>query len=370
MRRGALAAIAIVAFLPAYARAFPELAVQAGARRCNGCHFAPAGGGLINARGRDEAGDLLSRGGDGSFLHGAWIPPSWLALGGDLRGAALVNDAGAATGPETAVFPMEADLRVRLHAAPFSLIVTAGPRGSTRWNSRGAADWLVSAEHYLLYQPSSEGPYARVGRFAPPMGLRLPDHTLYIRSQTGLDLYEEPYALGVGWLANDWEAHATAFVHDPILDVGRDERGTAAYAELHRPGWAIGAGARLGFSDEATRVVGDLVLRIRLPARLALLAEGDVIEERVHSPAGDSGRTEVVGYAGLDLELVRGLRLDPWIEHDHEDIGVPGLARNAVGLSARWFPWAHFEIILYGRWQLVGSDAQAKLAMLQLHYYL
>src|ERR1051325_7838182 len=74
------------------ASALPQFQLSSGTTRCGQCHYAPAGTGLISAWGRDEAGDTISRGGDGSFLHGLWAPPSWLALGGDLRLVALNND--------------------------------------------------------------------------------------------------------------------------------------------------------------------------------------------------------------------------------------------------------------------------------------
>ena len=64
-----------------------------GATRCNQCHFAPAGGGPINSYGRDAVGEQLSTfGGNGAFAHGAVHLPTWLALGGDFRGAFVAND--------------------------------------------------------------------------------------------------------------------------------------------------------------------------------------------------------------------------------------------------------------------------------------
>ncbi len=34
------------------------------------------------------------------------------------------------------------------------------------------------------------------------------------------------------------------------------------------------------------------------------------------------------------------------------------------------FPWAHCEVVLLFRYQLVGGQPDATLGMLQLHYYL
>ncbi len=71
----------VLAVAAGRAEAYPQFQLSLGADRCSKCHFSPAGGGLINDYGRDEAGSTISRGGDGRFLHGAWTPPSWLQLG-------------------------------------------------------------------------------------------------------------------------------------------------------------------------------------------------------------------------------------------------------------------------------------------------
>ena len=105
----ALLVILIVA-MPAVARAYPQFQFATGSVRCNECHLAPAGGGLLDDYGRQEAGDTISAGGDGGLLHGLVTPPSWLALGGDARVAGLVQDDGDRTGqarprPYPAPFP-------------------------------------------------------------------------------------------------------------------------------------------------------------------------------------------------------------------------------------------------------------------------
>jgi hypothetical protein len=98
---GGLCALALLAFsllAPRQAAAFPQFQFSSGTARCGQCHYAPAGTGLLSAWGRDESADTISRGGDGAFLHGLWMPPSWLALGGEFRLASLASATG---GPES-----------------------------------------------------------------------------------------------------------------------------------------------------------------------------------------------------------------------------------------------------------------------------
>src|SRR5690348_18271787 len=92
---GAFAGLLLCALLSGRAWAYPQFQFSSGTTRCSQCHYSPAGGGLITSWGRDESGDTISLGGDGAFLHGLWQPPSWLALGADIRVVApLVNASG------------------------------------------------------------------------------------------------------------------------------------------------------------------------------------------------------------------------------------------------------------------------------------
>src|SRR5438067_596155 len=77
----ALLAPVLAAASASPAHAYPQWQLGTGATRCNQCHYAPAGGGLVNSYGRDAAGeDLSTFQGNGGFLHGAVELPSWLAI--------------------------------------------------------------------------------------------------------------------------------------------------------------------------------------------------------------------------------------------------------------------------------------------------
>src|SRR6266404_1505496 len=76
------------------AAAYPQFQFSSGTARCAQCHFSPSGGGLLTSWGRDESGDSISMAGSGAFMHGAATLPEPLALGGDFRLVALMNDTG------------------------------------------------------------------------------------------------------------------------------------------------------------------------------------------------------------------------------------------------------------------------------------
>ena len=205
-------------------RRVPAVPVQLGHNRCSQCHYSPAGGGLITQWGRDESGDTISLGGDGGFLHGAGSPPSWLAIGADFRLAATcLNDDGQES-PRVALFPMQTDLYARFaFGDAISLYVTGGARGEVRPGERFApaqfgtlGDRFISREHYLMWRPSATGPYARVGRFYAPYGIRFVEHIYFVRRFTGYKLYNETYTASGGYVGDDWELHVSAFTPPPL----------------------------------------------------------------------------------------------------------------------------------------------------------
>src|SRR5438552_12584518 len=237
-----LAPLLAIALAPRAAQAYPQWQFSSGTSRCNQCHFSPAGGGLITNYGRDAVGeDLSSWQGNGGFLHGAVELPTWLALGFDTRLAALRHEAGNPDGPLTAYFPMLADAYLRVaFLDQFSLSVTAGYRGQARTAPAGignnnffpaTADRFVTRDFSLTWRSGALGPYVRVGRFFAPYGLRLAEHTTYVRRDLGFDLLQETYGLSGGFVQNEWELHVTAFVPDPLRNYGGQEKGVAAMFE-------------------------------------------------------------------------------------------------------------------------------------------
>ncbi len=359
-------ALLVLAVLAHRADAFPELTIRGEVPRCTMCHLSPGGGSLLVDYGRNEAGDLLSLGGDGRFLHGVDLP-DWLLLGGDLRAAALAyDDTGATAGVQTAIFPMQADLRAAITGGGFSLVVSGGLRGSTRLYTKSASDYFESTEHYGMWMHDS-GVYIRAGKFFPVQGLRLPDHTLYVARYTGLDLFTQPYAAETGYVGDVWELHAAWYVGDPLVDIGPREDGAVLYAEIHDPDWAIALQGRYGKSDEVARTLVGVVGRLRGWPGMVLLGEVDGIRDDL---ARSAPVNRAVGLLGADQRIVRGLSLFGWYQQYQEELGLRGALHQGAGLALKFYPWAHWELIAQGSGEHVGPGGTVGLAMFQVHYYL
>lgn len=362
-----LAFVVLALLVAAPAGAYPQFQLTSATDRCIACHLSPAGGGLLNDYGRDEAGDTISRGGDGRFLHGAWTPPSWIAIGGDFRGAAGVKLRDPET--EGLLFPMQAELYTRVQAHGLSLYLAAGLRGSAREPSPPLVERLASREHYVMYERDDW--YVRAGRFFPIYGLRSQDHTAYVRRYLGFHTLEEPYGLAGGYFASSWEAHVSAFVPRPVdvLGAGVPAKGLAASYErrILDDTAAFALQTRTAVAGTTRVALGAIGKRWFRQADVLLLGELDLQRE---SGDGVPAHYQLAGYLGASTTLARGVLGGVAVQRWQPDVALP-TARDAVELNLQYFPRAHLELHLLVRATGQGDyDRPGLLSFLQVHYYL
>lgn len=368
---GALVTAVVLGALAGSAEAYPQFQFSTANDRCTACHYSPAGGGLINSYGRFESADTISRwGGSGKFLHGLWDPPTSFQLGGAYRGAFIAKKVWDE--PEYLGFPMQADIYGRAAAGDFALAFTAGMRGAAREPRDSVLSRMISREHYVLWQPSGKDWYARVGRFFPVYGLRLADHTAYVRRYLGLHTLEESYGVGVGKVERKWEVHATAFVPPPIWGVS-DDTGAAVYYERRLgDAGAWGAQAKVSFSEHESRYLAGGVFKWWLEGpEILLLAELDAGAQRVRAGPVEN-RGQLAAYLGATWFPTRGVLLSAQLERFDADLGLSETDRDAASLTLQLFPRAHWEAVFMGKLEAQGADytEPGSLFMFMLHYYL
>ncbi len=356
------------------AEAYPQFQFSTDTIRCNMCHFAPAGGGLVNSWGREESDDTISASdaGNGEFLHGLWVPPEWLYLGGDYRGVLGIKD-DAAQDPDYLAFPMQADIYSVLRFGDWTVAVTGGVRGSARPRDPPVESRFGSREHYVMWRPKTQGHYARAGRFYAPFGLRQPDHTLYARRHLGFYAWEETYGVNYGFIGRDkWEFHATAFMRDPILEVGRDVMGGAfLYERRFRDDTAsYGVQSKIELGELSDRYIfGGLSKWWFADSNLLLLSELDLVLETFSADEADA-RAQVLGHLNLSWTPKQGYMIGTMLEHYSQDVSLSGVAQTSGSLTFQYFPRAHWEVMVLSRYQRAGGGADSLLSMLMLHYYL
>lgn len=366
-----LSVIALVV-LTGVAQAYPQYQLVRD-QTCTGCHLSPAGGNLLSENGYAVAESKSQFGMAPEFMYGALDTGSALVLGGDVRLAG-----GFMKTPENALaaFPMQAELYAALtFGKAFSLHVTAGSRPAQVGNEATTSVW--SREHYLQWQQNpgeTDGLYVRAGRFMPVFGLRLAEHTVYIRRYGGTALFADTYGLAVEYVSQKFEAHATGFIKDPVLDSVEHYSGGAAYLEF-RPTerFAVGAEgmAEVGIDDKRYR--GGVTAKAALPADLLLQGEFQFVNQLVDSPDGRGAPKAIVSYLMLSRMLGEFLMADLGFGHYDPNIRIGENERTAVDVNLHYYTTSHVELVLNTRYESIGlgkGGDPGAYAILQLHYRL
>jgi len=360
---GAAIIILVLVLASQRAGAYPQFQLSRD-QTCSGCHLSPSGGGLLGENGYNVAEGISQFGTAPEFMYGKLPMPSWLAVGGDLRGAL-----GYIHTPDDAVtgFPMQADLYAHATYKGFSLQLTVGARPA-QWilhnGTPGVLDQLWSREHYVMWQSNegaSDGLFVRVGRFMPVFGLRFVEHVDYTRRFGGTPLYGETYAAAVEYVTPGWEAHVTGFVADPLvadplIDPVVHDSGATGYVEV-RPiqRLAVGAEAMVTTSDGLAQVRGGATGKLYFPSADALVqAELQVVHQQVNGPGAPN---QLVGYLMASKFFGSAFLLDVGLGHYDENVAIAGLDRDAVDVNLHWFVTSHFELVWQSRIAGIGVGA-------------
>ncbi len=359
---------------PAHAYAWM---IRHGYSGCPVCHTDPSGGETLTAYGRAQSDLLLRTRWDGknpeeaepskasNFLWFLETPPA-LALGGSVRVATTYIE------KEVRAFPMQLDLYGQLRIGSFlaggsvgAVKVPAGaPYGRTSQVTtlQGKQYNLISRTHYLGYD--FDGTVTlRAGRLNLPFGVRIPEHTMWVRQATRTDR-ESGGEHGVALAYNAENLRGEVMGIAGNYQINPDEfreRGYSAYLEL-----MLGARAALGVSTFYTYAKRDritletniargahgLFTRLAIADPFSLLAEADLMTDSTRS----------LGYVGFvqgDYEFIQGLHgmlTLEWLDQgylksdqmdpNHDSPRTPGAGKAALApwISANWFFLPHMDV--------------------------
>jgi hypothetical protein len=351
---------------------------------CWGCHINPAGGGLLNENGLNTAEAISQFGTAPEFMYGGIPTPSWLLLGGDLRGMT-----GYIQTPERSLisFPMQAELYVNARFGDFTIHVNGGLRpGETGTpagpnNEKLAYTHFMSREHYLMWQTPAAGGelFLRVGRFMPVFGLRFAEHDDYTRRYGGTALFTDTYSAAAEIVTEKWEAHVTGFVPDPFIDFIGQESGGAAYAELRLTDkFQLGGEGMVTRSPDDKKFRGGVTAKYYIPTFRDILFQGELqfLNQRINGDgAANQGGApnELIGYLMTTIFLTDPVMLDLGAGYYNENIRIKHLDRDCVDLNLHWFTTSHIELVLNTRIELMSFGAggpTGAYAFLQAHYRL
>jgi hypothetical protein len=363
----AIIIIGVLALAAGRADAYPQFQLVRDAT-CSGCHISPAGGGLLSENGTNTAEDISAFGTNPEFMYGKIDTPEWLQIGGDLRG-----QGGYLQAPQRYLwtFPMQADLYVAATKDKFSLHATAGLRTAAR--GEPVTSYLWAREYYVQWQQEAgahEGLFIRAGQFMPVFGLRWVEHPLYVRRYGGTPLFSETLGAAVEYVTGKFEAHATGFVKNPLVDPVRLSSGGALYGEMRLSDKTlVGAGGMAELSDFEHKFRGELTFKQVLPADLLLQAELQVINPHV----SDYGYKQIATEVMATWMGSKGLMVDFGWGHYDENIRIKDLDRDAFDLDVHFFATSHIELLLVNRAEFLAlgkGGPTGAWSMFQLHYRL
>jgi hypothetical protein len=360
--------VVMILAIPTVAAAYPQYQLSKD-QTCSSCHISPAGGGLLNENGLAVAESASTYGGDPTAAHGRLVGPTWLVLGADLRaGGGFIDDTKLGGG----AFPMQAEAEAMIHHGALSLYATLGVQEG---NTGSPITFLQLREHYLMWQQdegSPNGLFVRAGRFMPVFGLRFAEHNDVTRADGQTPLYGETYGVAVEYIDPGWEAHVTAFVHDPIQDAVELGNGVAAYAEKRIAKVAsIGIEGRYAKSSDDARTAGGVTAKYWVEsANLLFQLEGQLIKQQF--TVGGS-RDQLVSYLMGSWFVHDGWLLDFGLSQFDEDLHIKGVDIEAFDANLHWFATSHWELLLTSRVQTItlgSGGGTSGYSLFQIHYRL
>lgn len=352
------------------AHAYPQFQLSRD-QTCTACHFSPSGGGLLTENGLATAEAISQFGTAPEFVTSALTPPSWLVLGGDVRMAS-----GYVQTPEhlLTTFPMQGEGYARAELGRgLSLYVNVG--GRQPQDGHEATTFLWSREHYLMWKSDPDGNaglFVRVGRLGPVFGLHLVEHEDYVEKWGGTPLYDEAYGAAIEYVTARWEAHATGWIKDDVIDTPEHSSGAAGLTEVRiTPRFALGAEAMLTRSDDDRKYrVGALAKWFVPGVDTLLLFEGEYANQLVE-PRG--APKQLVALLMASKYLAAGYMLDVGVNFFDENVEITGLHREALDVDLHWFATSHVEALFTGRIEVLDfgrGGPSAGYALLQAHYRL
>jgi hypothetical protein len=316
---------AFVLFAPARAEAYTWM-IRHAYNGCGVCHADPSGGEVLTPYGRAQSDLLLRMRYDGkspeeaepgkasNFLGFLETPPN-VMLGGSARIASTLIDGNYR------LFPMQLDVYGQLRFGNFfaggSVGVARVPAGyvharaAQMFGSQEEGWFMLSRNHYLGMDFLEQKLTLRAGRLNLPFGIRIPEHTMWVREATRTDREsDQQHGLAVAY--NNETIHAEGMTILGNYQIGPDEfreRGYSFYFEvLASSRAAVGVSSlytlahrdRLTLESNVARGAHGAFTRLAIGDPFALLGEMNVLTDS----------TRKLGYVGFlqgDYEITQGL---------------------------------------------------------------
>lgn len=325
------------------------------------------------------------------FLWGLITPPDWMLLGGSYRHLLVYKNSKVTT------FPMQADFYGQV---AFGAVRAAGSIGIAKvkpgspharaaqvTTNQGDQMNLISRNYWLAFDFGAQKAFtARVGRLNLPFGVRIPEHTMWVREATRTDREsDQQHGVALAYNGPKFRGEAMAIAGNYQVNPDRyRERGYSLFIEtLVTEPFATGVSSLMTVAqsdistleeEKTVRGAHGIFTRLKISEPLVVLAEADAL----HKSRRDLG---YAAFLQLDYEAVQGLHfggtgevLDSGYERAASNVpGIdvarsPGFGKPQLGgwLTVDWFFLPHLE----ARVDAVFRQDNPFTLLGQLHAYL
>ncbi len=323
------------------------------------------------------------------FLFRLWEPPDWLTLGGSYRHMNIITPQGE---EKFRTFPMMMDVYGQLQFGSFK---AGGSLGGARVaagspyarpaqiTTNQGKDWnLISRTHYVGYD-ITDSLSVRAGRLNLPFGVRIPEHTMWVRQATRTDRESgQQHGVALHYFAESFRFELMGIAGNYQLNPDQfRERGYVGYFEYYlNPKALLGVSSLVTVAkndrfvldgQSMTRMAHGAIFRAAMSESTVFLAEVDALTRSRFEPG-------YVAFAQLDWEPTQGLHFmvtGEMLDNGHskatgeqQQPRIAGAGKPKVGgwLSAAWWFLPHFDV----RLDAIKRTGEDVYILAQLHAYL
>jgi len=329
---------------------------------CRTCHVNPTGGGMRNDHGWQFSLENLPimrfDKGDEDTLKEARLN-RLVALGTDLRFAYLLSQSEYTSAYKNSFFPMQADLYAAfMPHRNFTLYYQDGLQGNK--------------EFFGLIHALPANAHIKFGRFLPPYGLKLDDHTSFIRDKLGFGNnfgQDSEAGLEAGFAKGLWFGNAAIFNGTRSAPDDNTDKAISGTGGIKTPlFWLAGSFYRnktAGIAGEKDNYIGAYTAVHFW--ELSLLGEWDWLYKEMN---GGSKTTGNAAYAEISAELIEGVAAKVKYDFYDPDQDTSEDIKQRITLGVDIYPYPFSEVLIQYRKNMEESnETQNDQFLLMVHLF-
>ncbi len=329
---------------------------------CRACHINPTGGGMRNLHGRQfSVGKLPMQENTGEIneqlIETAQVNPL-VTIGTDIRFAYLHADKASTTAYKDSFFPMQGDIYAAFTPAEHLVIYYQDGIQQNR-------------EVFGMINELAANAHVKFGKFIPPYGLKLDDHTSFIRDKLGFgNTFGRDSESGVeaGFANELWFGNAAIFNGSGVEPDDNSAKGFSATGGVKTPQFWLAGSYYNNTTGNASSVVTREYIGTYTAARfqwLAILGEWDWTFIKT-SPTKRSGD---VAYGELNATISRGVVAKIKYDVYDPDQNSPGdrLERFTFGFDI--YPYPFTEVFVQYRKNIEEIDSKNDQILIMTHLF-